>query len=60
MKRWEAPALLRPLERDNLNQWMDLTEQVSLTFSPEDGNTPGFRNIVLFRIPDDGQNPTAQ
>jgi hypothetical protein len=35
---------------------MDPAEYVSPTPSSEDGNRSSFRNVVFFRIPDDGQN----
>jgi hypothetical protein len=41
----ETPILLGPLERANLNHWINRVD-VSLP-SPEDGNKSSFRNIMF-------------
>jgi hypothetical protein len=59
--RWkrQTPTWLRPLERSN--QWLRLgisnrpKKLGASILSPEDGNRPSFRNVLFFRIPDDGQ-----
>jgi hypothetical protein len=55
-KEWKAPTLLYSLETANL---IHITP-VRKIISSEDRNRSSFRNILLFRIPDDGESPKTQ
>jgi hypothetical protein len=58
-KRLETPTIMGPSERFTLGFCKGPNSVGVSHLLPEDGNRSSFRNIMFFRISDDGQSPKA-